>query len=295
MLAEVLAALEPRPGGRYVDLTGGGGGHTRALLERVGPEGRVLALDQDPEAIVHLTDSLGSGYPGLIVRRSNFAQVDEALMSVGWERVDGMVLDLGVSSNQIERSGRGFSFDRDEPLDMRMDPSSPETAMDLVMRLPEGRLADLIYQYGEERGSRRVARAIVWARNRGPIRTSRELAQVVRRALGRPGPRPRMDLATRTFQALRIAVNRELDQLALLLTKAAGLLQPGGRLAAISFHSLEDRLLKQAMIRRPEHFDASGGPGLLALYKKPVTPSAEELAANPRSRSAKLRVGTRVG
>ncbi|MEW6266466.1 MAG: 16S rRNA (cytosine(1402)-N(4))-methyltransferase RsmH [Thermodesulfobacteriota bacterium] len=290
MLEEAMAALAPMKGGRYVDGTSGGGGHTRALLALVGPKGRVLGLDRDPDALRHLEDSLQAEAPNLILRRANFSDLDLILSEIGWEKADGMLLDLGLSSHQLERSGRGFSFARPEPLDMRMDPDRGRPARDLVNRLPEKDLADLIFHLGEEKASRRVARAIVRARERGPLTTSLELAEAVRRALRRPGRPPRLDPATRTFQALRLAVNRELEHLEAFLTKAPALLKPSGRLAVISFHSLEDRLVKQAL-HRTEPLEPAGRPYLKALYKKPLRPSVQETAANPRARSARLRAG----
>ncbi len=295
MTEEVLTWLDPQPGGRYVDCTSGGGGHTRALLDRVGPQGAILGLDQDPEAIGHLERTLGVDSSNLTLRQTNFSNLGQVLAEIGWETVDGMLLDLGISSFQLEGSGRGFSFDRDEPLDMRMDPDVGQPAGELVNRLPEKELADLIYRYGEERASRRVARSIVYTRRRRPIETAGELAEVVRKALWRPGRRPRLDSATRTFQALRLAVNKELDHLESFLALAPELLRLGGRFVAISFHSLEDRLVKRAMIppRGPDQ-GPDGAPALKALFKKPLQPTPEEVAANPRSRSAKLRAGVRI-
>ena len=295
MLTEVLSALDPAPGGRYVDGTAGGGGHTRALLERAGSSGSVLALDQDPSAVERLERDLGRSHGNLIVRQSNFSRLAEVLADLGWGEVDGVLVDLGLSSYQLEGSGRGFSFSRNEPLDMRMDPESGRPASELVNRLPERELADLIFKYGEERASRRVARGIVWARKRSPIQTSAELAEVVRRSLRRPGRPPRIDPATRTFQALRLAVNRELEHLEYFLQSVPGLLKTGGRLAAISFHSLEDRLVKEAMLKPGRgNRETAGQPVLEALYKKPLRPSVEEMEANPRSRSARLRAGARI-
>lgn len=296
MLEEALAALNPVSGGRYVDCTAGGGGHTRAILNQVGPQGAVLGLDQDPDAIKHLTETLSPGAPNLILRKSNYSRLDLVLEELGWETVDGMLLDLGISSHQLEGSQRGFSFSGDEPLDMRMNPDEGRPAHELVNRLPEKELADLIFNLGGERGSRRVARGIVWARQKQPIETAAQLAKVVRKSLWRPGKPPKIDPATRTFQALRMAVNRELENLEEFLSKAPGLLSIGGRMAVISFHSLEDRLIKQAMVRRKkyEKADESGGPVLEALFKKPLQPSEEETAANPRARSAKLRAGVRA-
>ncbi|MFH1138926.1 MAG: 16S rRNA (cytosine(1402)-N(4))-methyltransferase RsmH [Pseudomonadota bacterium] len=290
MLEEVMTALAPAKGGRFVDCTIGGGGHAERLLRLVGPEGAVLGLDQDPEPIGRLEEVLAPAFPNLILRRCNFSTVGEVLDELGWKEVDGMILDLGLGSHQLEESGRGFSFKRDEPLDMRFDPGQGVTAYDLVNRLPEKKLADLIFLYGEEKASRRIARGLVWARDKKPIETSWELANLVRRSLRRPGPPPRIDPATRTFQALRLAVNRELEHLEQFLAVAPARLRPGGRLAAISFHSLEDRLVKRALARS----SVEGGPTLRALFKKPLSPSLEEASANPRSRSAKLRVGERM-
>lgn len=295
MLKEVLTALEVRPNGTYVDCTVGGGGHTLALLESVGLEGRVIGLDQDPAALERVAGLLSVRWPNLVLVRSNFSEADRVLSDLGIEQVDGMMVDLGISSDQLELSGRGFSFERAEPLDMRMDPGSDLRASDLIERLPERELADLIYKYGEERASRRLARAIVRARQANRIETSRDLAELIRKSLSRPGRPPRIHPATRTFQALRLAVNRELEHLAEFLTKAPGLLRTGGRVVMISFHSLEDRLVKQAMIRRVREEDLGGPPVLKALYKKPLRPTEEETGTNPRSRSAKLRAGERIG
>ena len=292
MLEEALDALAPRAGGRYVDGTAGGGGHTRRILEAAGPQGRVLALDRDPDAVAHLLETLVPQWPGLTVRQANFTSLGPILQELGWGEVDGVLLDLGISSHQLEGSGRGFSFDRDEPLDMRMDPDQGRTAAELINRTPEKELADIIFQLGEERASRRVARALVRARGRNPIETSRQLAEVVAKALWRPGKPPRIHPATRTFQALRLAVNRELDNLADFLAEAPELLRPGGRLAVISFHSLEDRLVKRALPRRLPVDQA--GPALKGLYKKPLIPGEEEVSRNPRARSAKLRAGERI-
>lgn len=290
MVAEVMAALQPKPGGRYVDGTLGGGGHTRVLLESIGPTGMVLGLDQDPVAIENAAATLGRQYANLVLRRANFSDVDAVLTDLGWPPVDGLLVDLGVSSWQLEGSHRGFSFALTEPLDMRMDPDSPLTADKLVNKLPEKDLADLIYQFGEERASRGVARAIVQARQRKPLATTRDLAEIVRSAVRAFG-RPRLDPATRTFQALRLVVNRELEHLEALLNKAPKCLAPGGRLVAISFHSLEDRLVKRAMVQRVPAGTRPEKMFLKALYKKPLRPSLQEAMTNPRARSAKLRAG----
>lgn len=295
MLAEAMNALNPREGGRYVDCTVGGGGHAKALLSRVGPRGRVLGVDRDPEAIQGLEEVLQPAASNLILRQANFSRLDEVLAGLDWEAVDGMIADLGLSSYQLDRSGRGFSFRRDEPLDMRMDPASGPPASVLVNRLPEKKLADLIFRLGEDRASRRIARAIVQARRKHAFQTAGQLADVVRRSLRRPGRPPRIDPATRTFQALRLAVNRELESLETFLALAPGLLKEGGRLVVISFHSLEDRLVKRALIPANRRaLEGQTGPALKALFKKPLRPGSEEVAANPRARSAKLRAGERI-
>jgi len=295
MPAEAMSALNPREGGRYVDCTVGGGGHAEVLLDRVGPRGLVIGVDRDPEAIQHLKEVLQPAASNLILRQANFSRLDEVLAELDWEAVDGMIADLGLSSYQLDRSGRGFSFQRDEPLDMRMDPDSGPPASVLVNRLPEKKLADLIFRLGEDRASRRIARAIVQARRKHAFQTADQLADVVRRSLWRPGRPPRIDPATRTFQALRLAVNQELENLEAFLSLAPRLLKEGGRLVVISFHSLEDRLVKRALVpanrRSPE---GKTGPALKALYKKPLRPSLKEVAANPRARSAKLRAGERI-
>ena len=295
MLNEVLAALAPRRGGRYVDGTIGGGGHTRAIIEAVGSECQILGLDRDPETIAHLEQTLRPSFPHLILRQANFSQVESILNEIGWKTVDGMILDLGVSSFQLDQSGRGFTFQKDEPLDMRMDPESGQPASDLVNHLSEKELADLIFELGEDRASRRIARAIVWARQRQRFETSGQLADVVRRALYRPGRPPRIDPATRTFQALRLAVNGELDHLAAFLESVPDCLGIGGRVAVISFHSLEDRLVKRAWLQARRRLpESQTGRLIQAVYKKPLTPNEIEINENPRSRSAKLRAGERI-
>lgn len=292
MPGEALTALGVRPGGRYMDLTAGGGGHTRRILEALDGTGEVLAIDQDPGAVSFLRQSLTPSHPNLIVRQANFSQVDAVMDELGWEMVDGMLLDLGLSSYQLESSGRGFSFLKDEPLDMRMDPDAGRPASWLVNRLGERELADLIYTLGEERASRRIARAIVQAHSQGPIESSRRLAEVVGSVMGRGG---RIHPATRTFMALRIAVNRELESLSRLLDLAPALLKPEGRLAAISFHSLEDRLVKRAItpLNRARKMEGAA-PVLAALFPRPLVAGPEELAQNPRARSAKLRAAFKM-
>lgn len=283
LLDEVLAWLAPRDGSILLDGTAGGGGHTAALAARVGPTGRVIGLDRDP-AMLDLAREVVVGLPVTLVR-APYAEMVRVLEELGIDRVQGVLLDLGLSSDQLAWEGRGFSFAGDGPLDMRFHPDERvPTAADLVNRLPADELADLFYQFGEERYSRRIARRIVETRQSSPIRTTGQLAELVRRSLPGPARRGPIDPATRVFQALRIAVNDELGQLDAALRIIPEVLAPGGRAALISFHSLEDRRVKWAF---------KSDPRLTVLTKKPVTATARELAVNPRARSAKLRVAER--
>lgn len=297
MLPEVLHQLAPRPGGRYVDATAGGGGHSAALLDGSAPDGKVLSLDADPHAVTRLEARLAGFGARSVVAHANFRSVAATARRLGFAAVDGILMDLGLSSDQLADPSRGFAMLADGPLDMRFDPADPVTAADLVNGLSETELADLIYRYGEDRLSRRIARAIVAAR---PLLTTGELASVIAAAVGR---RERIHPATRTFQALRIAVNDELATLDEALPQAVALLGPSGRLAVISFHSLEDRIVKQFF--RTEAQDCLCPPELpvctcqhkasiRVLTKRAIQPSAAEVALNPRSRSAKLRVAERL-
>ncbi len=281
---ECLHWLQPAAGQIMVDGTLGGGGHTRLLAAAVGDTGRVVAVDRDPEVIERAETTL-QGLP-LLVANASYTDIPEVLEESGIQSVHGILLDLGLSSDQLEDNERGFSFDSDGPLDLRFDPSRGKPASQLLERMTPERLADIIYQYGEERYSRRVARAICERQRVNPIKTASDLANIVRRALPRP-PRGKktIDPATRTFQALRIAVNEELHQLEIALKRLPDCLATGGRLAIISFHSLEDRLVKVAF---------RDDPRLEPLERKPITASDREIAENPRSRSAKLRVASRV-
>jgi 16S rRNA (cytosine1402-N4)-methyltransferase len=291
LLAEVVAGLTPRGGGRYVDGTVGGGGHAAAILERSAPDGRLLGIDADPAALAAAGTQLAQFGERAELAHGNFREIGRLARERGFAPADGILLDLGVSSHQLDTPERGFSFAADAPLDMRLDPTGDETAADLVNELPEGELADLIYRYGEERGSRRVARFIAEARRKRPIATTGELAELVARALG--GRHGKIHPATRTFQALRIAVNRELESLEAALPQAAELLAPGGRLAVISFHSLEDRIVK--LFFRAESGYGGAGQGRLAIItKKPIEATEQESRANPRARSAKLRIAERM-
>lgn len=282
MLEEVVAWLSPRPGMTLVDGTLGAGGHTRALAERVGDAGQVLAFDRDPAALAAAEKSL-RGLPIKLVH-ADYAELPQVLGELGLPGVDGVVLDLGLSSDQLDDAQRGFSFDSAGPLDLRFDPTSGEPAWKLIERLGERELADVIYRFGEERYSRRIARRIAESRKIAPVRTAAQLARLVRSCVPR-SPGHSIDAATRTFQALRIAVNGELTSLERILNVLPDCLVAGGRAAIISFHSLEDRLVKTAF---------RDGPRYEALVRKPLRPTDTEVARNPRARSAKLRVAARL-
>lgn len=280
MPREIMHWLDPRPGQVFVDGTLGGGGHTKMLAEAVAPDGLVIALDRDKAALDRCEEKLR----GLPVRlaQANFCDLPEVLETLEIAQVDGILLDLGLSSDQLADDQRGFSFHSEGPLDLRFDTEEGEPAYRLLERLRPETLADLIFQFGEERYSRRIAKAIFERRKTTPIRTARELAELVRRCVP---PSGKIDSATRTFQALRIAVNEELKSLHVALKRLPNYLRPGGRLAILSFHSLEDRPVKEAF-----RTDAR----LNALTRRPLTAEDDELAQNPRSRSAKLRVAERT-
>ncbi|MEW6219189.1 MAG: 16S rRNA (cytosine(1402)-N(4))-methyltransferase RsmH [Thermodesulfobacteriota bacterium] len=284
LVEEVLHWLAPHPGGIYLDGTLGLAGHARRILEACDPDGRLVGLDWDGEALAEAQRRLQPFAGRVYLARRSCAAMAEVLAEAGIAQVDGVLLDLGLSSLQLDASSRGFSFRQDQPLDMRMDDRGGQTAADLLAELPEAELADLLASYGEERYARRIARSLAARRRLAPIRTSAELSELVRRAVPRPAPGA-IHPATRTFQALRMAVNRELEQVDQALSAARQVLAPGGRCLVISFHSLEDRLVKT-------HFRDQAA--WQVLTRKPVTPAAEEKAANPRSRSAKLRVAARA-
>lgn len=299
MLSEVIGLLAPRDGGRYLDGTFGGGGYAEAILGAASCT--LWAIDRDPDAIARGA-SLAAQYPGLHLIHGQFGDMLGLLAERGATELDGVVLDLGVSSFQLDQGERGFSFRSDGPLDMRMDRSGT-TAADLVNALPERELADTLFQLGEERASRRIARAIVSARAVAPIRTTARLAEIIRRAL--PSDRSGIDPATRSFQALRIRVNDELGEIQRGLVQASALLSPGGRLVVVSFHSLEDRLVKRFMAdatghapapsrHDPRRLAAREAPRFRLLTTRPLRPAAAEIAANPRSRSARLRALERL-
>lgn len=280
LAADVLRLLDPQPGQTWVDCTTGGGGHSRMIADRLGDSGRLIGLDQDP-TMLELARPRLAGRPVTLVH-ANFDQLADVLRNLGIDTVDGVLADLGFSSDQVDRADRGFSFKGDGPLDMRLDPTARETAADLVNTLSEGALADVFFEYGEERHSRRVARRIVERRAEKPFATTAELADLVRRCVPRSGG---IDPATRVFQALRVAVNDELGALDRLLAALPRVVKPGGKAGIISFHSLEDRRVKQAF-RTADVWQP--------VTKKPVEAGDEEAARNPRARSAKLRVAVRL-
>jgi 16S rRNA (cytosine1402-N4)-methyltransferase len=286
MVAETVALLEPARGGLFVDCTVGLGGHARAIL--AGGATRLIGLDRDMTALAIAAETLADWRDRVELVHADYRELPSMLAPRGIDGIDGALADLGVSSMQFDTEGRGFSFRRDEPLDMRMDQTQGATAADLIAGTGEEDLANVIFQYGEERFSRRIARGIVEARRAGRIATTGQLAQIVRRAVPRKGYQ-RIDPATRTFQALRIWVNRELDGLDTFLVDASRLLSSGARLAVITFHSLEDRIVKHVFRAL-----AAAGETLRVLTRKPVVPGEAEVARNPRARSAKLRAIERL-
>ena len=282
LTSEVLRQLQPERGGVFVDCTVGLGGHARALMSTGAT--RIVGLDRDVEALGHARERLAPWADHVDLIHADYRAIESVLDGLNLPLIDGALADFGVSSMQFEAAGRGFSFQRDEPLDMRMDRSGGDTAADLVMRSSERELADAIFQYGEERFSCRIARAIVDTRRERPIETTGQLAAIVRRAIPRRGFM-RIDPATRTFQAIRIWVNRELEGLDLFLSAATRRLKAGARLVVITFHSLEDRIVKHTFRALAEREAAA----VHVITKKPIVPADEEVQQNPRARSAKLR------
>ena len=291
MTAEMLQYLRPERGGLFVDCTVGLGGHARALLEAGAT--RLIGLDRDPEALARARETLAPWSDRVDLVHADYRSIADVLDERRVTAIDGALADLGVSSLQFDSPGRGFSFQRDEPLDMRMDTSQGQTAADLVAHATEEELANAIFTYGEERFSRRVARALVYARSTAPVTTTGQLAAIVRRAIPHRGGHMRIDPATRTFQALRIWVNGELDGLDGFLETAARRLRAGARLVVIAFHSLEDRIVKHTF-RSLDQGARSTGAGITVLTKRPLVPGDEEVGRNPRSRSAKLRAVERT-
>jgi 16S rRNA (cytosine1402-N4)-methyltransferase len=300
---EIIHALSPADGGFYIDGTVGAGGHAYGILEASSPGGQLLGFDLDPAALEIARKRLAPFGSRAVLVKDSYTNLKVHQQRLSWDLVDGILLDLGISSMQLDSTERGFSFQHDTPLDMRFDPGSKITAAELVNEWSEGELAEILFLFGEERRARKIARAIVQSR---PVTTTRQLAEIVNQAVGGKGARgrqSRLDPATLTFQAIRIAVNRELDSIKAVLPEAIDVLKPGGRLAVISFHSLEDRLVKQFF--RRESLNCICPPkvpvctcghvaSIREITRKPVQPSEAEVQKNPRSRSARLRVAEKI-
>jgi 16S rRNA (cytosine1402-N4)-methyltransferase len=298
LLEESISALQIQRGGRYIDCTVNGGGHAAAILEESSPGGQLLGIDADPEAIRIAKEKFKSYGNNVILVNENFRYIENICNRYSFRPVHGIIFDLGMSSLQLEASGRGFSFQQDSPLDMRFSPRQSLTAADIVNTYPEQELAELLERYGEEYRGRQIARRVV---ERRPLKSTLDLSRVVEEAVG--GRRGRIHPATKTFQALRIVVNEELESLQLALTQALNLLGSGGRVVVISFHSLEDRLVKEFLRRESQGCVCPPSvpvcvcghkPNLKIVTKKAIKPSQSEIQANPRSRSAKMRVGERI-
>ena len=294
---EIIHALQPKSPGCYIDGTIGAGGHARGILEACTPDGRLLGLDLDSQALALARETLAPYGKRVVLTQASYLSLSESMRQLGWETVDGIVIDLGVSSMQLDTPERGFSFQVDAPLDMRFNSETGLTAAQYVNITPEADLADLLFKYGEEPRARRIAKMIVQAR---PVRTTLQLAELAKKAY--PG-HSRIHPATRIFQAIRIAVNDELTVLEQALPRAMQALRPGGRLAVISFHSLEDRIVKDFFRRESKDwinppyekiYEIERHATLKEITRKPITPSADEISNNPRARSAKLRVAERV-
>nr|HID59098.1 16S rRNA (cytosine(1402)-N(4))-methyltransferase RsmH [Desulfobacterales bacterium] len=303
MVGEVVHFLGCAPGKTFVDCTIGGGGHARAILEASHPDGCMIGIDRDPKAVLEARRALRQYGPRIRIFHEDFVNLRKILLQEGKTRVHGILLDLGMSLYQLQESGRGFSFKYDEPLDMRMNPNSGITAEELVNKTPEKGLSVIIKRYGEERWSRRIAKRIVESRAREPIRSSRRLAEIVCAAVPRGSCSQRIHPATRTFQAIRIAVNQELKQLEIFLDDVADHLLPKGRICIISFHSLEDRIVKQRFralekgCKCPPHLPyctCNKEPKIRIITRKPIRPAPEEISKNPMARSARLRVAERL-
>jgi len=295
---EIIHALQPKHGSSYVDGTLGAGGHARGILEACAPDGQLLGLDVDPQALVIARETLAPYEHRTHLAQASYTTLTAQLQQLGWDEVEGIVLDLGASSMQFDTAERGFSFMQDAPLDMRFGPHATQTAADIVNSYPERDLADLIYEYGEERDSRKIARAIV---NKRPLHTTRELVAAIEAVSPRRGDR--VHPATRTFQALRIAVNEELSSIKEVLPQAVASLKSSGRLAVITFHSLEDRIVKgffreqsKDLVNPPyeQLYEVERKAIIKEVNRKPITPSEEETKNNSRARSAKLRIAEKI-
>lgn len=303
LLEECMEGLAIRPDGVYVDGTAGGAGHSSVIASRLSEKGRLIALDQDETAVRVATERLSVFGERAKVVHSNFCQLESVCQSLGIDRIDGLLLDLGVSSYQLDTAERGFSYQADAPLDMRMDANNPLSAMQVVNEYSEESLKRILFEYGEERYSSRIASNIVRAREIAKIKTTGELVEIIKRSIPAHAKEGGHHPAKRSFQALRIEVNAELDVIAPAIKSAVRLLNPGGRIAIITFHSLEDRIVKQTFASLmggctcPKNFPVcvcGNRPQIKSVTKKPILPSAEELEENPRSRSAKLRVAEKL-
>jgi len=287
LLREVIELLDPGPGDVILDATVGGGGHAKEIIKRILPGGRLIAVDRDPEALERARKAIGEREE-VIYTRGDFRQVHKIIETAGVGGIDGALFDLGISSYQVDEGGRGFSFNRDGPLDMRFDPKQRLSAREIVNRFGRRELADIIRSYGEERHAKIVAAAIVASRGKDPIETTTQLSKIIVSAVGRRYRNQKLHPAARTFQALRIYVNDELSAVEEAVKRAVPLLSPGGRICVISFHSLEDRIVKN-LFR-----DMAKAGGISILTKKPIRPGSPEVSRNPRSRSAKLRAAERT-
>lgn len=299
---ELIDNLNVSADGIFVDCTGGGGGHASLLLERLSENGRLIIFDRDIDAVARLQDKFAED-KRVVVMHSNFADIDTALLSRNIEKVDGIYADFGVSSFQLQEAGRGFSFRKDGPIDMRMDTTCGEPVSEIINTYSESNLATIIFKYGEERFSRQIASSIVKRRAVKPFTTTMDFAEVVKGAIPKKFHKKGINPATKTFQAFRIFVNGELDAVETLMSKVSYLLRPNGRFAAISFHSLEDRIVKEwlnhyaAPCICPDNFPVcvcGKEPEMKVITRKPIVPSEKEVTQNPLSRSAKLRVGERI-
>lgn len=305
MMHEVMECLACRAGGTYVDCTLGGSGHAKAICEKIGSDGRLIGIDQDRDAIANARKTLAPCVANINLFHGNFTGLPEYLAQLGITAVDGILLDLGLSQHQLEASGRGFSFQKDEPLDMRMDERGDKRAEDLVNRLSEAELTHIFQRFGEERWSKRIARAIVATRDRDPIRTTGRLVELVRQAVpARAAAAQKIHPATRIFMALRIAVNEELACLDRFLDASVDVLRPNGRMCILSFHSLEDRMVKQRFRQWANPCTCppdlprcvcGARPKVRLVTKKVVRPSQEEISRNPMARSTRLRCVERIG
>ncbi len=303
LAAEVTEWLNPQPGQTFVDATAGGGGHARLLAQRLAPGGTLALIDRDPEALAAAGAALEGTDVRTIAIHGNFREIAALLRQRSIERVEGALFDLGVSSHQLDEPGRGFSFRADAPLDMRMDPTQGETAAQLLERMDERAIAKALYEYGEERWAARIARFIVEERRTKPLKTTLQLAHLVQRAIPKAAQPSDIHAATKVFQALRILVNDELGALKEALSQTISLLAPGGRIAVIAYHSLEDRIVKETFLRQAGRCECPPGLPVCVcgarsviriLTRKPVIPDTAETARNPRSRSARLRVAEKL-